>query len=64
MFEVQELDALTEVDEKLWLTIIDTDNRPRQTDEGPLNSGRYRNRGKVSPNKNEKTAGSTPAVYC
>lgn len=24
MFEVQELDALTEFDEKLWLTIIDT----------------------------------------
>lgn len=24
MFEVQELDALTEFDEKLWLTVIDT----------------------------------------
>ena len=24
MFEVQELDAITEFDEKLWLTIIDT----------------------------------------
>ena len=24
MFEVQELDVLTEFDEKLWLTIIDT----------------------------------------
>ena len=24
IFEVQELDALTEFDEKLWLTIIDT----------------------------------------
>ena len=24
MFEVQEMDALTEFDEKLWLTIIDT----------------------------------------
>lgn len=24
MFEVQELDALTDFDEKLWLTIIDT----------------------------------------
>ena len=24
MFEVQELDALTEFDEKLWLTTIDT----------------------------------------
>ncbi len=24
MFEVQELDALTEFDEKLWMTIIDT----------------------------------------
>ena len=24
MFEVQELDALTEFDEKLWLSIIDT----------------------------------------
>ena len=24
MFEVQELEALTEFDEKLWLTIIDT----------------------------------------
>ena len=24
MFEVQEWDALTEFDEKLWLTIIDT----------------------------------------
>ena len=25
MFEVQDLDALTEFDEKLWLTIIDTE---------------------------------------
>lgn len=24
MFEVQELDAFTEFDEKLWLTVIDT----------------------------------------
>ena len=24
MFEIQELDALTEFDEKLWLTVIDT----------------------------------------
>ena len=24
MFEVQELDALTDFDEKLWLTVIDT----------------------------------------
>ena len=24
MFEVQELDTITEFDEKLWLTIIDT----------------------------------------
>lgn len=24
MFEVQELDTLTEFDEKLWLTVIDT----------------------------------------
>ena len=26
MFEVRELDAITEFDEKLWLTIIDTAN--------------------------------------
>ena len=64
MFEMQELDILTEFDEKLWLTVIDTvtvhtDGRMRFKFQGGTEIEA------LSPNKNEKTAGfNACGLFC